>query len=66
MAAGTKKEMKEELQQAEKNIEEMFAKDLNGETTYFHDFNLLIWCRSKFNNTTYAEELQQMNSLALV
>lgn len=66
LAAKTKVELKEELKSAEKGIEEMFEKDLNGEVTYFHDFNLMVWCKSKVKNTTYAEELQHLNSLALV
>lgn len=44
---------------AHDKIEELYGKHFEQEATYYHDFNLLLWCKSKLNNSSYALELQQ-------
>lgn len=48
-----------QIRSAHNKIEELYNKYFEEETTYFHDFSLLLWCKSKLNNSSYALELKQ-------
>ncbi|MFN8286048.1 MAG: hypothetical protein U0V74_04805 [Chitinophagales bacterium] len=48
---------REQLKKMQQSIEDMYKTELSEEITYFHDFNLAVWCRSKLNGLTYGQQL---------
>ncbi|MDW8418935.1 MAG: hypothetical protein RML37_05935 [Chitinophagales bacterium] len=54
------------LEGCEQKFAELFTRELRGEVTYFHDFNLMLWSRAMRQGTSYAKELQKQGSLAAV
>lgn len=52
---------KEQLNKMLHNVQELFKNELSEEITYFHDFNMAVWCRSKLSGLTYGQQLVEWN-----
>lgn len=56
-ACANNAERKEMLQNAIAVITELYTTEFKGEITYFHDFSMTTWCKSRLNGSTYSFEL---------
>ncbi len=50
-------ETRAQLKKMQETINELYVTELKNENTYFHDFNLAVWCNAKLQGRTYGEQL---------